>query len=314
MRAGGRSWLPGDRAGPAAFPGLPSGRLSPSGARSRVTVARPRRIPTGFPRRRPVKRRPTYPLPLGVVHGRPRRPSAAGGLDAGRRRAHRPQPGRFCVATLTITTLGLALDRYADLGLQFLLGVCTWGFLAIAFAYLTPMERAQTSVVVVVATMAEVIGSILWGIYEYRLGNLPLFVPGPWPVSSTSPGCGSARRAGRPPGPGPSAWRSRRSRDGRSSAWSLAARTWPARWAPRSWWCSCCAAGRRRSTPGSFAVAYLEIYGTAIGTWTWAEQILGLGVPDGNPPAAPPAATSSSTSPPYTRPDAARRGAARAAA
>ena len=33
-----------------------------------------------------------------------------------------------------------------------------------------------------------------------------------------------------------------------------------------------------------FAVAFLEIYGTAIGTWRWAEEIPGLGVPDGNPP------------------------------
>ena len=33
-----------------------------------------------------------------------------------------------------------------------------------------------------------------------------------------------------------------------------------------------------------FAVAYLEIYGTAVGTWTWAEEIPGLGVADGNPP------------------------------
>ena len=33
-----------------------------------------------------------------------------------------------------------------------------------------------------------------------------------------------------------------------------------------------------------FAVAYLEIYGTAVGTWRWATEIPGVGVPDGNPP------------------------------
>ncbi|MDX6647909.1 MAG: hypothetical protein QOK40_3636, partial [Miltoncostaeaceae bacterium] len=32
------------------------------------------------------------------------------------------------------------------------------------------------------------------------------------------------------------------------------------------------------------AVATLEIYGTAIGTWRWKPEIPGLGVPDGNPP------------------------------
>jgi hypothetical protein len=31
-------------------------------------------------------------------------------------------------------------------------------------------------------------------------------------------------------------------------------------------------------------VAALELYGTAVGTWRWAEQLPGLGIPDGNPP------------------------------
>jgi len=31
-------------------------------------------------------------------------------------------------------------------------------------------------------------------------------------------------------------------------------------------------------------VASLEFYGTAIGTWRWARELPGLGIPDGNPP------------------------------
>jgi hypothetical protein len=31
-------------------------------------------------------------------------------------------------------------------------------------------------------------------------------------------------------------------------------------------------------------VAGLELYGTAIGTWRWAAELPGLGIPDGNPP------------------------------
>jgi hypothetical protein len=195
-------------------------------------------------------------------------------------------PGRFCLAMLAITTLGLALDRYADLGAQMLLAVCAWGFLAIAFAYLTPMERAQTSVVVMVATMAEVIGSVIWGIYSYRLGNLPLFVP---------PGHGLVYLTGL----------------------RLSQTRWPAA-RPRvfvglaiavvtTWALLGLVVFERRDVAGAvaaavlvlfllrgrapavyagvfFAVAYLEIYGTAVGTWTWAEEIPGLGVADGNPP------------------------------
>jgi hypothetical protein len=195
-------------------------------------------------------------------------------------------PGRFCLALLAITTLGLALDRYADLGIQMLLAVCAWGFLAIAFVYLTPMERAQTSVVVVVATMAEVIGSVIWGIYSYRLGNLPLFVP---------PGHGLVYLTGL----------------------RLSQTRWPAA-RPRAfvglaiaavttWALLGVVVFERRDVAGAvgaailvlfllrgrapavyagvfFAVAYLEIYGTAVGTWTWHEEIPGLGVADGNPP------------------------------
>jgi hypothetical protein len=31
-------------------------------------------------------------------------------------------------------------------------------------------------------------------------------------------------------------------------------------------------------------VAALELYGTSIGTWRWATELPGLGIPDGNPP------------------------------
>ena len=44
--------------------------------------------------------------------------------------------------------------------------------------------------------------------------------------------------------------------------------------------------GRNRTVyAGVFlVVASLELYGTAIGTWRWARELPGLGVPDGNPP------------------------------
>jgi len=43
--------------------------------------------------------------------------------------------------------------------------------------------------------------------------------------------------------------------------------------------------GNRAVYAGVFlVVASLELYGTAIGTWRWAHELPGLGVPDGNPP------------------------------
>ena len=43
--------------------------------------------------------------------------------------------------------------------------------------------------------------------------------------------------------------------------------------------------GSRGVYAGVFlAVAALELYGTAVGTWQWHATLPGLGIPDGNPP------------------------------
>ena len=71
----------------------------------------------------------------------------------------------------------LALDHYATYPEQLALGVVTWlVLLAAPRAY--PLERrVQALGVVCFATIGEVTGSLIWGVYHYRLHNLPLFVP-----------------------------------------------------------------------------------------------------------------------------------------
>ena len=71
----------------------------------------------------------------------------------------------------------LAVDTQVDARAQLLLGLAAWVALALALRGVSPLIRAQTLVVVVVATCAEVVGSIIWGVYTYRLENLPSFVP-----------------------------------------------------------------------------------------------------------------------------------------
>jgi len=213
-------------------------------------------------------------------------PSPAGAAAEGAVARVVRTPALFCLATLTITVTGLALDHFANLSVQMLLALCTWGFLAIAFVYLTPMERAQTSVVVVVATCAEIIGSVIWGVYTYRLGNLPLFVPPGHGLvyltglrlSQTPPFRERGRLLVIAAMVGVGAWAllgltvlERTDVAGAVGAAVLLVFLWRGR-APAVY------AGV------FFAVAFLEIYGTAIGTWRWAEEVPGLGVPDGNPP------------------------------
>ena len=72
---------------------------------------------------------------------------------------------------------GLWADGGVSLTGQLLLGALT----AILFAALLTLQaaavRIQALLVVAVATAAEVVGSLLWGVYAYRLDNLPVFVP-----------------------------------------------------------------------------------------------------------------------------------------
>src|ERR671934_788970 len=71
----------------------------------------------------------------------------------------------------------LAIDTQVSLHQQFLLGALTW-IVLVLFARPLPVEgRAQVAVVICAATVAEVTGSIVWGVYTYRLHNLPTFVP-----------------------------------------------------------------------------------------------------------------------------------------
>ena len=178
----------------------------------------------------------------------------------------------------------LAVDTQVDLHGQLLLGALTWCVLVVVARPLPAERRAQVAVVICAATVAELTGSILWGVYSYRLHNLPTFVP---------PAHGLVFMAGL------SLSQALR-RHARAlvlvaasiaAVWGVLGLTLLPRvdaagalgvplllaflWRSRA----------RAAYAGVFlVVAGLELYGTAIGTWRWAETLPGLGIPDGNPP------------------------------
>jgi hypothetical protein len=186
------------------------------------------------------------------------------------------------IAAFTATLL--AVDTQVDFHGQLALGGLTWIAMLIAARPLTSERRAQVAVVICAATLAELTGSIIWGVYSYRLHNLPLFVP---------PGHGLVFMAGL--SLSESLRRHTRAlvlfAGASAFVWGVLGLTV----LPRT-----DAAGAlgvplllfflwrsqaRAAYAGVFlAVAALELYGTAIGTWRWAEELPGLGIPDGNPP------------------------------
>jgi len=191
-------------------------------------------------------------------------------------------PRRYAVVLPAYLAALLAVDTQVSLGGQLALGVLTFAVLAAALWPLAPLVRAQTVGVVLFATIGEVTGSLVWGVYHYRLHNLPLFIP---PAHGLVYLSGIALS---------------RSLRARAVVWAAAvgATTWGIAgltvlprpdvagaigvplllvflWRSRS----------RAAYAGVFlVVGALELYGTSIGTWRWATRLPGLGIPDGNPP------------------------------
>jgi hypothetical protein len=194
---------------------------------------------------------------------------------------------RLAAVTLAVavpyTTGGLWADRYVDLPAQLLLGVLTATVLAALLALQSRTVRVQTVALVGVATVGEVIGSLIWGVYSYRLDNLPAFVPpghGLVFLCGVSLAALAARRPSVLLGLAIAG----------AAVWGVAGLTvLPARDVSGAIGCAfliaVLLATRRPVYAGVFlAVAALEIYGTAIGTWTWESAVPGLGLSQGNPP------------------------------
>jgi hypothetical protein len=186
------------------------------------------------------------------------------------------------VAGPTYLVALLAVDTQLSYHGQLVLGGLTWAVLLLALRPLPALARAQALGVVAFATIGEVTGSLIWGVYRYRLHNLPLFIPpahglvylSGLALASVVP----TRRIVAVAAVG-------------SIGWGVAGLTVLPRldvagalgvpllclylWRSRS----------RSVYAGVFVVvAALELYGTSIGTWRWATELPGLGIPDGNPP------------------------------
>jgi hypothetical protein len=191
---------------------------------------------------------------------------------------------RLALALAAYLAALLAVDRYVSFHEQLALGALTWLVLVAALRPFAPERRAQAIGVVIFATVGEVVGSILWGVYRYRLHNLPMFVP---------PAHGLVYLTGLS-----LATSLRRHARALVAGAAVASATWallgiavlPHRDVAGAFGVPLLLAFLWRSRnrevyAGVFlAVAALELYGTAIGTWRWAPTVPGAGIPDGNPP------------------------------
>jgi hypothetical protein len=186
-------------------------------------------------------------------------------------------------------TVVLWLDRSGGggaLSQQRLLGVLTWLALLAVLFRVSPALRAQTLVVVVFATVVEYVFSPTLEVYTYRFDNVPAFVPpGHGLVYLSAYALGHARLV-------------ERHRRAASAVVLAVGGLWASYGvlvADRpdvlgAFWYACLVLfmllGPSQSVyVGAFvAVSWLELVGTAFGTWTWGTHDPTGWVSIGNPP------------------------------
>ena len=176
---------------------------------------------------------------------------------------------------------GLLLDQHWARHGQLLVNLGAWAvFFALWFSR-PERERPTLFACLAFATAGEVFLSLVWGLYEYRLGNIPLFVP-PGHVLLFFLGTQIAARI---PDKG---------------EWWIAALAAPLigafAWSGRdtlgpllfAMFLACMWVSPARKLYATMFVLSLamELYGTWIGNWTWSADVPWLGLTADNPPLA----------------------------
>ncbi len=182
--------------------------------------------------------------------------------------------------------VALPLDTHADRVQQLALGATAWLFLGLALALQPGPVRVQVAVLVGVATVLEIVGSIIWGAYRYRLDNLPLYVPAGhglfYLAALRTAALPLLERHARPivvvVTAGATLY----------MLWGLARGPLPDLLGFVTWAVLIRFIIRGRY-PLLYAVSFvlttaLELYGTGLGVWRWSPVLPGLLLPAGNPP------------------------------
>jgi len=192
----------------------------------------------------------------------------------------------YAIAFAVFVAIALPLDRSTSLLQQSALGLTAWVFLAMALWLQPPAVRVQVATLVVLATTLELIGSIVWGAYRYRLENLPLYVPAGHGLFYLA----ALRVASLP--------LLERHARGIVIAVTAGATVWMVYGLVRPplpdllgfvTWAIFIRFIVRGRFPLLYAVSFamttaLELYGTGLGIWRWAPVLPGLMLPAGNPP------------------------------
>jgi hypothetical protein len=185
------------------------------------------------------------------------------------------------VIIVLLLTVGLLIDQAIEFWGQTLANIFIWLFFLWLLKSGDRTEQVSLIICVLYATAGEIFFSLVWGLYEYRLYNVPLFVP---------PGHALLFTLGILSVPKVPNW----------IVWAV-----PALAAPYMIFAitsgfdtmggilfltflTCMVFGKAKKLYATMFVLslILEIYGTWLGNWTWLIDVPWLGLTSTNPPAS----------------------------
>ena len=185
------------------------------------------------------------------------------------------------VLIVVILAVGLIVDQHWVRFGQELVSAAVWILLAALWFRDDTRLRPAFLACLLIATAGEMFLSLVWGLYEYRRGNIPLFVP---PGHVLLFYLGTRIAAHIPDG----------------GEWWVAALALPLvgayAWNGQdtlgpvlyAFFLACLLASPSRKLYGTMFVLSLalELYGTWVGNWVWPQQVPWLGLTQDNPPLA----------------------------
>jgi hypothetical protein len=185
------------------------------------------------------------------------------------------------LAAVAILALGLWADIHVDLPGQLAIGAVVW---ALTLALIWPLpahERRFYLACIAIATAGELFLSLVWGLYTYRLGNVPMFVP-PGHALMLMLGLGLSQRM-----PDTAA----RAILGGAGVYTVLAALYGLDTLAVPLYLLLAVSvlslpSHARLFASSFVLTLtLELYGTTLGNWTWHRDVPWVGLVTTNPPA-----------------------------
>lgn len=184
---------------------------------------------------------------------------------------------------LIVATIGggLLVDQHWARFGQWVVAAAAWMLLAVLWKRSGSRDRKALAACLVFATAGEVFLSLVWGLYEYRLSNIPLFVP-PGHVLLFFLGMRVSERI---PDRGVTCIVLLAAPLVAAFAWNGRDTLGPLLFAL---FLACLAISSSRKLYATMFVLSLamELYGTWLGNWTWSGYVPWLGLTADNPPLA----------------------------